>query len=138
MLSGPVSVRAAGATIAWSAGFRLLMTSLCTERQVPGPVPAGILAAVLRPKGLVLLWPCLPGTPEALPVVRPPKEGQLTTDLTPSFAALGIHLPEGVVIDIPVVPYHSPNHGPTLALEFNRASFLYRQSRISAIGIQEP
>jgi len=131
-----LSVRVFGHTVEWQAKFRDAMLSLCETRGVPGPYPDLVGAAALRAEGLLLIWPMAIGE-------RPPLKGRVSrkgkrflSDLPEAFRDLKLSLPDGVSIGVPVVPYQHGAHGPCLALQFSRASFLYRRSRASAIALQ--
>jgi hypothetical protein len=132
-----VSLLAAGCAIEWSATFREAMAELCSARGVRKTVPAGLSAAPLRSEGILLVWPRDSSGPGIHPVRVTPAGRRITTDLAGPLAELGVALPHGIVIDVPVGPYYSPKYGHCLALFFPRATFLYRRSKGSAIGQQD-
>lgn len=132
-----VSLLAAGATIEWSAAFRGALAELSESRGLAGAVPEWLAAVPLRSEGVLLVWPGSVEETDSYPVHVSPGGRRVTTQLDGPFAHLGVSLPHGIVIEVPVGPYFSPKYGHCLALSFQRATFLYRRSKGSAIGRQE-
>lgn len=130
-----VSLKAVGKTIVWSSAFRQAMEQLCAARDLDDDLPERIAAAPVRQSGLLLIWPLEPGAPGGHPVNRSPRGRRLTTDLSEPFTGLGADIPDGLVTEIPVTTYRHAKHGLCLALQFQKATFLYKQSRGSAIGL---
>lgn len=130
-----LSLRAIGKTIVWSVAFKEAMEDLCAAHFLPDSVPECLGAAPVKNAGILLLWPLPPGEPGGHPVSRSPQGRRLTTDLSEPFTGLGADIPEGLVTEIPVTSYRHAKHGLCLALQFQRATFLYKESRGSAIGM---
>ncbi|HWI52237.1 MAG TPA: hypothetical protein VNT01_08845 [Symbiobacteriaceae bacterium] len=132
-----ISLRAVGKTIVWSPDFKQAMEELCAARLVPDTLPERIGAAPMKNAGLLLLWPLPAGTSDGHEVHRSPQGRRVTTDLSEPFTGLGADIPDGLVTEIPVTSYRSPKHGLCLALQFQKATFLYKESRGSAIGLMD-
>lgn len=130
-----ISLRAVGKTIVWSTDFKQAMEELCAARLVPDTLPERIGAAPVKNAGLLLLWPLPSGEAGGHPVCQSPKGRRVTTDLAEPFAGLGADIPDGLVTEIPFTSYRSTKHGLCLALQFQKATFLYKESRGSAIGL---
>ncbi|MGE5674283.1 MAG: hypothetical protein ACM3XM_10400 [Mycobacterium leprae] len=111
------------------------MRLLCRERDLNPGSSFSLQAAVLEHQGIMLLWPCRPDTPYSFPVRLSPRR-RATTDIAAAFEALHVRLPTGVTIRIPVSHFFSTRFGRCLALHFNAAEFLYRNSRPAALGSQ--
>lgn len=130
-----VSLKAVGKTIVWSSTFKQAMEELCAARDLEDDLPERIGTAPVKQSGLLLVWPLEPGAKGGHIVSRSPRGRRLTTDLSEPFAGLGADIPAGLVIEIPVTTYRHAKHGLCLALQFQKATFLYKQSRGSAIGL---
>lgn len=130
-----ISLRAVGKTIVWSKDFKQAMEDLCAARLVPDTLPERIGAAPVKNVGLLLLWPLPSGDATGHLVARSPQGRRVTTDLSAPFAGLGADIPDGLVTEIPFTSYRCTKHGLCLALQFQKATFLYKESRGSAIGL---
>ncbi|HEY3367479.1 MAG TPA: hypothetical protein VGK74_20680 [Symbiobacteriaceae bacterium] len=129
------SLRAIGTTLIWPADFRAAMAALCRRRGLPAGIPATVKIAIVEAQGILLMWPCRAGDPDGFSVRVSPAGRRVSLKLTDAFSVLKVGLPAGVTIGVPVSPFRSPRHGRCLALHFNQAEFLYKQSRSSAIGL---
>jgi hypothetical protein len=130
-----VSLKAVGKTIVWSNRFKQAMEQLCAARDLDDDLPERVATAPVKQSGLLLIWPLEPGAAGGHPVHRSPQGRRLTTDLSEPFTGLGADIPDGLVTEIPVTTYRHQKHGLCLALQFQKATFLYKQSRGSAIGL---
>lgn len=130
-----VSLRAVGKTIVWSADFKQAMEDICAARFLPDHMPERLGAAPVKNAGLLLIWPMAPGEEGGHAVTRSPQGRRVTTDLSEPFEGVGADIPEGLVTEIPVTSYRSAKHGLCLALQLQRATFLYKESRGSAIAL---
>jgi hypothetical protein len=131
------SLRAVGKVIIWSPPFKKAMARLAILRGLPDGLPAAVNAVALRPQGVLLIYPQGGKEPDGYPLSASPQGRRVTTDLSAVFAELGADIPEGLVTEIPFTPYRSTKHGICLALQFQKATFLYKESRGSAIGLQD-
>jgi hypothetical protein len=130
-----VSLKAVGKTIVWSSTFKQAMEQLCAARDLEEELPERVATAPVKQSGLLLIWPLEPGAKGGHIVNRSPRGRRMTTDLSEPFTGLGADIPEGLVTEIPVTTYRHAKHGLCLALQFQKATFLYKQSRGSAIGL---
>ncbi|HYF92811.1 MAG TPA: hypothetical protein VD969_11260 [Symbiobacteriaceae bacterium] len=130
-----LSLRAIGKTIVWSAAFKDAMEDLCAAHFLPDSLPERIGAVPVKTAGILLVWPMPPGGEGGHAVSRSPQGRRLTTDLSEPFIGLGADIPDGLVTEIPVTSYRHAKHGLCLALQFQKATFLYKESRGSAIGL---
>lgn len=129
------NVLAIGTTLSWSVAFKESMEALCSVHGVAGPVPSRVGLSAVKGEGLLLVWPTGPDEPDTVPVIASAQARRVTTDLSDAFAKLGAFIPPGIASEIPFGPYHSPKYGQCLALHLAKATFLYKRSRGSAIGL---
>ncbi|HWI62553.1 MAG TPA: hypothetical protein VNT75_11980 [Symbiobacteriaceae bacterium] len=132
-----ISLKAIGRTIIWSSDFKQAMEDLCAARFLPDSLPGRLGTTAVRNAGLLLVWPLKPGEEGGHEVHTSPQGRRVTTDLSEPFSDLGADIPEGLVTDIPVSSYRHAKHGLCLALHLQKATFLYKESRGSAIGLMD-
>lgn len=132
-----MSLKAVGKTIIWSSDFKQAMEDLCAARSLPDSMPARLGAMPVRNSGLLLVWPLKPGEAGGHEVHASPRGRRVTTDLSQPLADLGANIPDGFVTEIPVSSYRHAKHGLCLALQLQKATFLYKESRASAIGLMD-
>ena len=132
-----ILLQAKGCTLVWSAPFRQAMKVLCAERGLPATLPTSVAVSTVRGKGLLLVRPAQAGDTKPVPVHMSPGGRRISTTVPEAFAELNIALPDGIVIEVPVIFYTCPRNGLCLALQFQQGNFLYRLSKGSAIGLQD-
>ncbi len=134
-----LAVRLEDNTIHWWARFRDAMQQLCQLHGIPGPVPTTLMAAAIREKGILLLWPGGANDPDGFDVNVYEQGGKITTTLTEALSVLKVDLPNNTSVAVPVTPYKSRQYGPCLALHLTKARFLRRDGvSQAAAGAQEP
>jgi hypothetical protein len=133
-----LSVRAYDHTIEWRAKFKDEIRELCRLRGVQGPVPATLMTAVLKSRGMLLVWPGEAKDPRGFEVNAKQNGQRIFTTLTEAFVTLKVALPRGTSVSVPVRPYKSPKYGQCLALYFSEGTFLGGRWRDAATGQQHP
>jgi hypothetical protein len=126
-----------GCTLVWSGSFRQAMKALAQSRGLPASIPMSVAVNFVKGKGLLLIRPAEASDQEPVPVRVSPQGRRMTSEHPAAFASLGVDLPDGILVEVPAIPYICPRHGHCLALQFQKATFLYRQSKGSAIGLQD-
>jgi len=124
-----------GTALSWSPAFREAMGCLCQARGMAGPTPPRVGTAIVKSEGLILLWPAGNDESTSVPVSSSPRVRRVSCELAEALGRFGAGIPPGIVVEVPFVPYHNPTHGNCLALQLTRATFLYKRSRGSAIGL---